>query len=380
MWILEMEEQVLKLESGRDKDRLIAFLKTRGLTLDQDIQYAVAIEEEGRIVATGAFSGRVLKCIAVDEAYAGRGLSARVMNHLIREQYRRGRTRLFIFTKPRNKMIFSELGFHLVAETPSAVLLENRKDGLSQYLDELRRASGDGEEEGKGKGKGKGKGVHEEEVHEEEVHEEEVHEDEVHAVGAVVVNGNPFTLGHRYLIEYAAARVHKLHVFVVWEDRSVFPQEIRYRLIEEGVKHLSNVVLHLGRDYIISDATFPSYFLKKDEDAAEVHAELDLTLFSRHIAPHLQITKRFVGEEPYCKVTRTYNKTMKKLLPAWGIEVEEVPRICSGQEAISASRVRELIRKDDMNAVKELVPETTYRFLQSPEAGEIIRRIRGGIR
>ncbi|MEK5163562.1 [citrate (pro-3S)-lyase] ligase [Paenibacillus sp. FSL R5-0527] len=355
MWILEMEEQVLKLESGRDKDRLIAFLKTRGLTLDKDIQYAVAIEEEGRIVATGAFSGRVLKCIAVDEAYAGRGLSARVMNHLIREQYRRGRTRLFIFTKPRNKMIFSELGFHLVAETPSAVLLENRKVGLSRYLDELRRASGDGEEEG-------------------------VHEDEVHAVGAVVVNGNPFTLGHRYLIEYAAARVHKLHVFVVWEDRSVFPQEIRYRLIEEGVKHLSNVVLHLGRDYIISDATFPSYFLKKDEDAAEVHAELDLTLFSRHIAPHLQITKRFVGEEPYCKVTRTYNKTMKKLLPAWGIEVEEVPRICSGQEAISASRVRELIRKDDMNAVKELVPETTYRFLQSPEAGEVIRCIRGGLR
>ncbi|RRJ64893.1 [citrate (pro-3S)-lyase] ligase [Paenibacillus oralis] len=353
MWMLEMEEQVLKLESDRDKDRLIAFLKSRGLTLDKDIQHSVAIEEEGRIVATGAFSGRVLKCIAVDEAYAGRGLSARVMNHLIREQYRRGRTRLFIFSKPKNKMIFSELGFHIVVETPSAVLLENRKDGLSRYLDEIGRKSGDGEE---------------------------VVGEGGDTVGAVIVNGNPFTLGHRYLIEYAAARVQKLHVFVVWEDRSVFPQEIRYRLIGEGVKHLSNVVLHQGRDYIISDATFPSYFLKKDEDAAEVHAELDLTLFSRHIAPHLHITKRFVGKEPSCKVTRTYNRTMKKLLPAWGIDVEEIPRICSGQEAISASRVRELIRKDDMNAVKELVPETTYRFLQSPEAGEVIRCIRGGLR
>ncbi|UMV45080.1 [citrate (pro-3S)-lyase] ligase [Paenibacillus macerans] len=353
MWILEMEEQVLKLESGRDKDRLIAFLKTRGLTLDNDIQYAVAIEEEGRIVATGAFSGRVLKCIAVDEAYAGRGLSARIMNHLIREQYRRGRSRLFMFTKPKNKMIFSELGFHIVVETPTAVLLENRKDGLSRYLDEIGRECGYGDE---------------------------VHVEEIHNAGAVVLNGNPFTLGHRYLIEYAAARVQKLHVFVIWEDRSVFPQEIRYRLIEEGTRHLSNVVLHQGRDYIISAATFPSYFLKKDADAAEVHAELDLTLFSRHIAPHLRITKRFVGEEPSCKVTRTYNRVMKKLLPAWGIEVEEVPRICNGQEAISASRVRELIRKGDVTAVKELVPETTYRFLQSPEAGEVIRCIRGELR
>lgn len=343
MWTDQLQEQILRLESWRDISGLQAFLGTQGLMVDKEMEYAVAIVDDGRMVATGSFSGRVLKCIAVDDEYKSQGLSARVVTHLVNEEYRRGRTHLFIFTKPENKRIFSGFGFHAIAEVPpDIVLLENRRDGVQKYLDNALRESG-----------------------------------EAVPSAAMVVNCNPFTLGHRYLIEYAAARYKRLHVFVVREDRSIFPSEVRYRLVQEGIKHLSNVVLHWGKDYIISDATFPSYFMKKDEDVAETYAKLDLTLFTRYIAPYLRIEKRFVGEEPFCGVTRTYNRIMKEMLPSCGIEVEEVPRLAAGGVAISASRVRELIRKGDMNAVQELVPDTTYTFLMSPGAGEIIRRIRG---
>lgn len=341
MWTDSIKEQALNLASEREKDQLKAFLKTENLSIDKDIEYTMVLTEDGRIIAAGSFGGRVLKCIAVDEQYKSIGLSARVITHLVNEQYRRGRTHLFIYTKPENKRIFSELGFYPIAEVPAkVVLMENQPDGIHKYVKEISENVSIGQPS-----------------------------------AAIVVNCNPFTLGHRYLIEFAANRCQVLHIFVVWEDKSSFPAETRFRLIKEGVSHLSNVVLHKGRDYIISDATFPSYFIKEYQDLVETQAKLDLTVFSRYIAPALNIQKRFVGEEPYCQVTSAYNNIMKKMLPPSGIEVEEVVRLTSDGKAISASRVRELIRIGDIHAVKSLVPDTTYNFLLSSEAGEIIRHI-----
>lgn len=334
-------EEVLKPTSENETARLGAFLNKQGLTLDKDIEYSMALTDSGRIAAAGSFTGRVLKCIAVDEEYKGRGLSARVVTHLVNEQYRRGRTHLFVYTKPENKPIFSELGFYPVSEVPSkVVLMENRVDGIKKYLEEISA--------------GRKKGCFS---------------------AAVVVNCNPFTLGHQYLIEYAAARYNILDVFVLWEDKSGFPSETRYRLVNEGVQHIPNAVVHKGKDYIISEATFPSYFIKEYQDYVETHAKLDLTVFTDHIAPALGIVKRFVGEEPYCPVTSVYNCIMKEVLPAKGIDVEVVPRISHKGKAISASRVRELIQIGEMDKVKELVPETTYNYLISSEAEEIIKRI-----
>ena len=344
MWMGQLEEQVIKLSSESEKARLQAFLEKQGLAMDKDIEYSMVLMDGGRIVATGSFFGRVLKCIAIDDEYRDQGLSARVLTHLTNEQFRSGRKHLFIYTKPWNRKIFTELGYYPVAEvTDKVILMENRPDGIERYLDELVKETGT-----------------------------------VSPAASVVVNCNPFTLGHKYLLEYAAARCQLLHVFVVWEDNSVFPVETRYRLVEKGVEHLHNVVLHKGRDYIISNATFPSYFIKKYEDLVETHARLDIGIFAKHIASTLKIKKRFVGEEPYCLVTAAYNNLMKQILPPNGIEVEEIPRITYSGSAISASRVRELIRHGDMDAVKELVPDTTYQFLISLEAEEIIRRIRTG--
>lgn len=338
-------ERILRPDSAKDKAVLQAFLAGHGLTLDREMEYSVAlVDDDGKLAATGSFAGRVLKCIAVDREYQSFGLAAKVITHLVNEEYRRGRTHLFMFTKPEFKRTFSALGFHPVAEVPPAlVLLDNQPDGMRRYLQEIFAETGD-----------------------------------IAPSGAVVVNCNPFTLGHRHLIEYAAARCAKLHVFVVWEEQSIFPPEVRYALVKQGISHLSNVVMHPGRDYVISQATFPSYFMKTCDEWAEHYARLDLTLFARFIAPHLQIRKRFVGEEPFSAVTAVYNQVMKGLLPPCGIEVDEIPRWAAGGKAVSASRVRALLALGDLHSVKELVPAATYRFLQTVEGASIIQRIREG--
>lgn len=342
MFADQLQESVLKLSSEKEKEKLKAFLHGQGLSVDKDIEYSMVITDRDRIVASGSFSGRVLKCIAVEDVYKGQGLSARVITHLVNEQYVRGRTHLFIYTKPENRRIFSELGFYPVAEVPdNVVLMENRPDGIKRYLDEITAQTGT-----------------------------------VLPSAAVVVNCNPFTNGHKYLLEYAAARCKLLHVFVVWEDRSLFPSEIRYKLVREGVAHIPGIIVHKGKDYIISNATFPSYFIKQYEAVVETHARLDLEIFSQYIAKRLDIRKRFVGEEPYCPVTSAYNGMMGKILPPRGIEVEIVPRMTSEGSAISASRVRELLGRGDMDAVKKLVPETTCRFLLSKEGEQIIKKIK----
>ncbi|MBM7653857.1 [citrate (pro-3S)-lyase] ligase [Neobacillus cucumis] len=341
MWYDDLSEQIVNLQSKTQRTQLEEFLKRQNLSLDSEVDYTIAFFNRGKMAATGSLGGRIIKCIAVDEEFQNRGLSARLVTHLFHVAYSRGKTHLFIFTKPENWMIFSDLGFYPIAEVPSkVVLLENKSDGMEKYLNEISRETG-----------------------------RQV------GSGAVVVNCNPFTLGHQYLIEYAASRCQTLHIFVLEEDKSSFPSAIRYRLVKEGVKHLGNVVVHWGKDYIISDATFPSYFIKKSQDIVETHARLDLELFTRHIAPTLGIQKRFVGEEPYCQVTAIYNMFMQEILPDHGIELEVVPRmLCEGQP-ISASRVRELIHEGKLHEVKKLVPKTTYQFLLSHEAKGIIHEI-----
>lgn len=344
MCFANFEERIINLKSESERKQLQAFLQQQNLSLDKDIDYSTALMDGEKIAATGSLSGRVLKCIAVDEAYKNMGLSSKIVTHLVSEAFSRGQTHLFIYTKPENKAIFSELGFYCIAEVPSkVVLMENRSDGIKKYLKEISQ----GNKESK-------------------------------ANAAVVVNCNPFTLGHRYLIEYAAAQCQTLHVFVLWEDKSSFPSEVRYRLVKEGVQHLSNVIVHKGKDYIISDATFPSYFIKEYQELVETHTRLDLEIFGKYIAPALGIHMRFVGEEPYCKVTAAYNAIMQEVLPAYGIDVRIIPRKLNEGQPISASRVRELLRTGKLHEVSALVPETTYRFLLSDEAADIIKHIQAG--
>lgn len=333
-----------KVYREEDIKKVQAFLEGQGLCLEEDVEYTTALFHQEEVIATGSLSGSILKCIAVNCTYQGMGIMSKIVTELMNEGFRRGVTHLFIYTAPKNREIFTDLGFHEIASVgDKACLLENQSKGIEKFVMELKK-----------------------------------HRKEGTKVGAIVMNGNPFTLGHQYLIENAAAKSDVLHLFIVWEERSSFPADIRYDLIEKGTRHLDNVVLHRGKDYVISNATFPSYFLKEARDGVKTHALLDLEIFKNYIVTALGINKRFIGEEPYCLVTRTYNETMKEILPSSGVAVEEIERLAREDEIISASKVRHLIAKEGVEGVKNLVPKSTYDFLLSKNAEPIIESLKKG--
>ncbi|WP_313755905.1 [citrate (pro-3S)-lyase] ligase [Tissierella sp.] len=334
--------RTIYLNNPREKAQVEEFLLSQGLNLETDVEYTVALYEDDKIVGTGSLSGRVLKCIAVDTDYLGMGFSNKIVSLLVSEEYHRGNTHLFIFTKPSNINMFKDMGFYEIAQVEEqVVLLENDPQGIKRYTKKLNKYKKDGK-----------------------------------IISSIVMNCNPFTLGHQFLIEKASLSSDLVHVFIVWEDRSLFPPSVRFNLVKEGTKHLSNIIIHKGEDYIISNSTFPSYFMKESSDIVKTHALLDLKIFASYIAPSLGINRRYIGEEPYCLVTKEYNEIMKRILPNYEIEVTEVPRIMKDESVISASKVREYIKNNDLESIKKIVPSTTYEYLISDEANPIIDKIR----
>ena len=217
--------------------------------------------------------------------------------------------------------------------------MENRRDGFGAYLRDLEKTRTEGKS------------------------------------AALVMNANPFTLGHQYLVEKAAAACDTLHLFVVSEDASLVPFAVRRKLVEAGVAHLPNVVLHDSGPYIISNATFPSYFLKDEAAVIDGHARLDLAVFTK-IAAALNITARYVGEEPASQVTGLYNQIMCEQLPKAGIECVVVPRKEANGKAISASTVRQCLQSGDWDTLETLLPKTSLDYFRSPEAEPVLARIR----
>lgn len=314
--------------AGKRLERLKAFLAANELDYDDQIEVTVNLmSPDGDITATCSLHDNVLKCIAVAKDYQGYGLSARVVTQICNLAVERGKTHLFLFTKPGNKQMFLDMGFYPILETKVVLLAENRKNGIRSYVAQLERRDGG-------------------------------------SVGAIVVNCNPFTNGHRYLIETAARQCDVLHLFVLSEDKSEFPADVRYELVRQGVAELPNVLLHRTSDYLISSAVFPSYFIKEKSKAEDANCELDIRIFCEYFAKGLNITKRFVGTEPNCEVTNAYNAAMKALLPEYGVELIEIERKQLDGAPISASTVRRLLHEGDMRAVERLVPPTTFAYLQ----------------
>lgn len=280
-------------------------------------------DDEGNLIGCGALAGHTVKQLAVSPDAEGQGIMASLISSLISEAYARGDHRLFLCTKPANKRMFASLGFYPVVETSDALLMENRKNGFKDFIDSIPRYEG--------------------------------------VSGAVVCNCDPFTLGHRHLIEYAASRCDNLYVFAVSESGSMFDPAVRLEMIRRGTEDIPSCHVFESDLYLVSRATFPAYFIRDESRADLVRSDLDIELFGKRIAPALNITMRFVGEEPFSSVTRAYNERMKELLPEYGITVEEIPRLAE----ISASKVRSLIRAGEPEKTREMVPETTYEVIQS---------------
>ena len=336
-------EREIFLTDPEEKAKVIEFLKEFELTFTGNIDYTMGLFDDGKLIGTGSLGGRVMRDIAISAGYQKKGLTRRIIRNLLGESHRRGVTGNQIFTKPKNVPIFEHMGFSCVAVAePYAALLEQGTDTLEDYLQRVRSILGSGE--------GKNR-------------------------GAIVMNCNPFTLGHRSLVEYAHNNCDEVIIFAVQEDRSIFPFSDRFSLIKQGVRDMKGVEVVSGGEFIISNATFPTYFIKGTDELA-AQTKLDATVFATRIAPALNITVRFVGQEPTDKTTLAYNQAMKEVFAQNGLELKEIPREQKGDQIVSASAVRRALAKDDWETVYRMVPKTTLIYLKSEAGQKVIRRIK----
>ena len=388
--------QELPLSSQFFRKKVENFLGDNGLRMEDLDVYCVIESEAGDILAGAGLSSDIIKCIAVTPEARSEGLVAPLVSHLISLAATKGILELKIFTKPENEAIFESLGFHVLARAPKAILMENGH-GLERYCQYLKGFAQEGRS------------------------------------GVIVMNANPFTLGHLYLLQQASQQVDNLYVIPVKENKSLFSYEERLKMIKEasvcgdyvkteekwffGSRHKKNfssdgegtdacnkIIVLEGSDYQISAATFPTYFLKNLSDAAETQMRLDLDLYARWIAPALNASVRFVGSEPVDPLTARYNDLMRELLP----EVIEVPRFClsvsetqpvqqnyfSGRDpknqfcltfaepthtdtsdriTVSASEVRKALEEGSFKRASALCPETTWPYLLAELAQRALR-------
>ena len=182
-------------------------------------------------------------------------------------------------------------------------------------------------------------------------------------VGSIVMNANPFTLGHRYLVEEALKQCDFLVVFVVQEDQSEFSFDERLEMVDEGLCDLQNVLVVPSGSFIISSLTFKEYFNKSELQDRVIDPTLDVRVFAKEIAPCMHITKRFAGTEPLDAVTGQYNDAMAKILPEYGIEFIEIPRYEKNGKIISASQVRKFLHEGKTEELRSCVPASTYEYL-----------------
>lgn len=358
-----ISEAPLSLNSVRR--RVEAFLAANGLRLAPLDRYVVVTRDEDgdEILAGGGLDGNVIKCVAVSESARSEGLMNILVSRLIVIAREEGRESVKAFTKPENEGIFKSLGFALIASSPNAILMENGRGGLPEYRKYLESLARPGRN------------------------------------GAIVMNANPFTKGHRYLVEQAASQVDNLYVIVVKEDRSRFPYVERKAMIEAGCAGLDNVVVCEGSDYAISAATFPTYFLKKLDDATDTQIALDLDLFVNHIAKPLGVTVRFAGSEPEDALTRRYNGLMAEILPGTSVAVVrqdhqpdpelvkgsalrqarrpidfvEIPRLEQNGNPISATSLRRALDKGNLKEAMEYIPKSTVPYLVADLAERALR-------
>ena len=279
-------------------------LQAEGLRPEAGPDYICGVFDGDRLVATGCCCRTTLRCFAVDSEYQGQGLLNTVLTQLMDYQAQHDIYHIFLYTKPASARFFADLGFYEIDRAEnSLVFMENRPNGFERYCAGLEKYRADG------------------------------------SSAAIVMNANPFTLGHRYLVERTAAMYD--HV-----------------------------------PYMISSATFPSYFLRDEREAIIRHAQLDARLFIR-IGAALGISARCVGEEPSSLVTGIYNDVLAKCLPEAGIACVVIPRLELNGMAVSASTVRQLIHDGRLADIRPLVPQCTWDYFSSPEAQPVIARMIG---
>ncbi len=348
----DYREEVMDLGNPYDIKLLRDFLTPLGFDFNEnEVDYSIIIcNLNDEVLGVASSQKNVLKYVAVAPKYRETSVFALLATHLLGrliEKYEK----IFAFTKPRNIVIFEGMGFRKIAVAePLFSVLEYGLVGIKDFVEELKTYR--------------------------------QKDDKLKKIAGLVMNCNPITKGHLYLIEKAVSESDWVYLFVVQENLSAFPFEVRLELIKKATAHIPNVTIISGGDYVVSGKTFPSYFLK-GTDATEIiktQAELDVTIFRDYIVPALGINRRYVGEEVYCPTTAAYNRAMKKLLIPAGVDVIEVVRKkdAEADSFISASRIREAIKADKLDTVKGCLPEVTWEYLNSDTSKEVREKIKVG--
>lgn len=323
-------------------EEISVFLENLGIRFEKDIDYSVVYKENGRILATASKSKNILKCFGVDKSLQGENITSDLLTALVNRLCEENVFHYFLITKRDKEDVFVSAGFKLLYRGELSCLLEN---GIYNIYDKLNLMKKDFDISGEN--------------------------------SAIVLNCNPFTKGHRYLIEEASKKSRNLILFIVEEDRSIFPFKDRYQIVRDGVKDLKNVKVIPGGEYIISNASFPTYFLKKKGEQVLSQAQIDAGIFGKYFCNVLNIKDRFVGEEPLDYVTNQYNIALKRELGKFGVDLHIIERLKIQDDVVSASRVRLLLKEGKGKEAYKLLPEATVNFLNSASGYEVIKKIKG---
>lgn len=341
----------LYLNQTSTRKRWKAFLTSLDLHNFSDREIAVIdhtiglIDEEGKLVGTGSIAGNVLKYIGVCNQDATNGsrfnqIVTALQQYLFNEKIFHS----FVFTKLKYSASFQHLGFSELAHSEQAAFLESGTPNVHDYLAKLPKVPQQKEKK----------------------------------VAAIVMNANPFTLGHRHLVEVASAENDLVYVFVVATDLSLFKTKERTDLVRKGLQDLANVKVVSGSDYMVSAATFPAYFLRSPKDLINVQTTIDARVFKNIIAPSLNIKSRYLGQEPQSRTTRYYNTSLiHELEPE--IKVKILPRYEVKGKVITGTQVRRDIQASKLAELKSLVPLATYVFIKS-NLKELQTRIKEGMK
>lgn len=348
LWNLKVEEVNKDID---DLGELKSFLANHHLLLEQDIDKTIVVRKEDKLVGTGSVSGNVLKSIAVATEFQGEGVLTLIINTLKNYIFNKNYYNVFVYTTREQVPKFKSLGFkEIEGVNDYPVLLEDSIDGIKKHLINIRKKVSS------------------------HLRKLQFAELEDLLIAALVMNCNPITNGHLYLIKKAAANNNFVIIFILSEDLSAIPTDIRYNLVRNATSNLNNVLVLKGGNYILSYATFPSYFIGINEgiEKIELFSRLDVQIFSKYITPILNIKRRYVGDEPYCQVTAKYNQVLQEILPRYNIDLIKVKRMEYNNKPISASRVRQFASQGKWDKIKPLVPDKTYKFLRSSSGRKII--------
>ena len=330
---------VNRVESDRESWNQL--LSQEGIKSEANIEETFGLFDNEILIGTASRYQNVIKCVAVDSTAQGGAYFNQIISHLMNRNTELGYFKHYVYTKAGCKQSFEYLGFKEIEQVDQTLIfMESAVSGFPVFLEKIRKYK--------------------------------VNKDNV---SSIVMNANPFTLGHQLLVETAAIKSDHVFVFVLSEEMSLFTTEIRTKLVKLGTAHLNNVTVLSTDNYMVSNATFPSYFLKESDDITSIQARLDAKIFANHIADALNIKKRYVGSEPFSIATNLYNNALRHEFKG-KLELEIIERFQNETDIISATKVRNMLINDELSRVIKFVPKSTYDFLVSDEGKLVIKKMK----